>query len=158
VSESIDICKSQRLRTEGNARIIKVSAIRSGLAMIIKKVYTSNHSETLETDLNVAWTASCIDYTDTWSLKRVHSLSNRQSTTCGTTNCGCEDTVEFNSAVGWASQPIMRIPLQVAQETRIQRLLATLYITERIDCCQLHHGTSKAMLLLDLVDAEEVYG
>jgi len=37
-NESIDIGKSQRLRKEGNARIIKVSAMRPGLAKIIEKV------------------------------------------------------------------------------------------------------------------------
>ena len=38
---SIDIRKSQRLRKEGNARIIKVSAMRPGLAKIIEKVRVS---------------------------------------------------------------------------------------------------------------------
>jgi hypothetical protein len=37
-NESIAIGKSQRLRKEGNARINKVSAMRSGLAKIIEKV------------------------------------------------------------------------------------------------------------------------
>jgi hypothetical protein len=37
-NESIDIGKSQRLRKEGNARINKVSAMRSGLAKITEKV------------------------------------------------------------------------------------------------------------------------
>jgi hypothetical protein len=40
-NESIDIGKSQRLRKEGNARINKVSAMRSGLAKIIEKVRIS---------------------------------------------------------------------------------------------------------------------
>jgi hypothetical protein len=40
-NESNDIGKSQRLRIEGNARINKVSAIRSGLAMIIEKARIS---------------------------------------------------------------------------------------------------------------------
>ena len=40
-NESIDIGKSQRLRKEGNARINKVSAMRSGLAKIIEKVHIS---------------------------------------------------------------------------------------------------------------------
>jgi len=40
-NESIDIAKSQRLRKEGNARINKVSAMRSGLAKIIEKVHIS---------------------------------------------------------------------------------------------------------------------
>jgi hypothetical protein len=40
-NKSINIGKSQRLRTEGNARINKVSAMRSGLAKIIEKVRIS---------------------------------------------------------------------------------------------------------------------
>jgi len=40
-NESIDIGKSQRLRTQGNARINKVSAMRPGLAKIIEKVRIS---------------------------------------------------------------------------------------------------------------------
>jgi hypothetical protein len=40
-NESIDIWKSQTLRKEGNARINKVSAITTGLAKIIEKVYIS---------------------------------------------------------------------------------------------------------------------
>jgi len=40
-NESIDFGKSQRLRTEGNARIHKVSAMKPGLAKIIEKVLIS---------------------------------------------------------------------------------------------------------------------
>jgi len=40
-NESIDIGKSQRLRKEGNARIIKVSAMRPDLAKILEKVRIS---------------------------------------------------------------------------------------------------------------------
>jgi len=40
-NESIDIGNSQRLRKEGNARINKVSAMKSGLAKIIEKVRIS---------------------------------------------------------------------------------------------------------------------
>jgi hypothetical protein len=39
--ESIDIGKSQRLRKDGNARIIKVLAMRPGLAKKIFKVHIS---------------------------------------------------------------------------------------------------------------------
>jgi len=44
-NESTVIGKSQRLRKEGNARIIKVSAVRPGLAKIIEKVHISRHFE-----------------------------------------------------------------------------------------------------------------
>jgi len=37
-NESIDSGKSQRVQTEGNARINKVSAMRPGLAKVIEKV------------------------------------------------------------------------------------------------------------------------
>jgi hypothetical protein len=40
-NESIDIGKSERLRKGGNARINKVSAMRSGLAKIIEKIRIS---------------------------------------------------------------------------------------------------------------------
>jgi hypothetical protein len=40
-NESIDIGKSQRLRTEGIARINKVSARRPGVAKIIENVHIS---------------------------------------------------------------------------------------------------------------------
>jgi len=40
-NESIDIGKSQRLRKEGNARIIKVLAMRPGFAEIFEKVHIS---------------------------------------------------------------------------------------------------------------------
>jgi len=56
-----DIGKSQRLRKEGNARINKVSAMRTGLAKIIEKVRISTHCECAETDLQIAENDSCID-------------------------------------------------------------------------------------------------
>jgi len=40
-NESIDIAKSHRLQTEGNATINKVSAMKPGLARIIEKVRIS---------------------------------------------------------------------------------------------------------------------
>jgi len=40
-NESFDIGRSQRLRKEGNARINKVSPMKSGLAKIIEKVRIS---------------------------------------------------------------------------------------------------------------------
>ena len=70
-NETIDIGKSQRLRTDGNARINKVLAMRPGLAKIIEKLHISWYFESPETDLHIAENACCIDYADTWSLKRV---------------------------------------------------------------------------------------
>jgi hypothetical protein len=71
-NESTDIGKSQRLRKEGNARINKVSAMRPGLAKTIEKVRISTYYESAETDLNIADNACCIDYTGTWTSKRVY--------------------------------------------------------------------------------------
>jgi len=71
MNESIDIGKIERLRKEGNARISKVSAMRSGLTKIIEKVCISWYFESPETDLHIAQNASWIDYADTWSLKQV---------------------------------------------------------------------------------------
>jgi len=74
-NESIDIGKSQRLRKEGNARIDKVSAMRPGLAKIIQNIHISWYFESPEADCHIAENASCINYTNTWSPKRVHWLS-----------------------------------------------------------------------------------
>jgi hypothetical protein len=71
-NESTDIGKSQRLRKEGNARMSKVSPMRSGLAKIIEKVHISTYYESAETDLHIAENACGIDYADTWMSKRVH--------------------------------------------------------------------------------------
>jgi len=71
-NESTDIGNSQRLRKEGNARMNKGSAMRSGLAKIIEKLLISRHCERPETDIHKAENACCIDYADTWSTKRVH--------------------------------------------------------------------------------------
>jgi hypothetical protein len=49
-----------------------VSALRPGLAKINEKVSISTYFERPETDFYIAETACCIDYSDTWSSKRVH--------------------------------------------------------------------------------------
>jgi len=71
-NESIDVGKSHRLRKECNARIKKLSAMRPGLAMINEKVRFSRYFQSPETDLHIVENDSRIDYTDTWSSKRVH--------------------------------------------------------------------------------------
>jgi hypothetical protein len=68
-NESIDIGKSQRLRTEGNARINIVSVMRSGLAKIIEKECISWCFESYEADLHIAENVCCINYANTWSPK-----------------------------------------------------------------------------------------
>jgi len=98
-NDGIDTGKSQRLRKEGNARINKVSAMRPGLAKIIDKVHTSGYFESPETDLHTAENACCIDYANTWSSKRVHSLSNSQSLYRSSTDYGCEDKLKLKTRV-----------------------------------------------------------
>jgi hypothetical protein len=71
-NESTDIGMSQRLRKEGNARINNLLVMRPGLAKIFGKVRISTYCESAETVLRIEENASCIDYTDTWTSKRVY--------------------------------------------------------------------------------------
>jgi len=98
--DSMDIGKIQKLRKEGNARLNKVAAMRSGLVKRIEKVCIPWHFESPETYIHIAETACCIDYADTRSSKQFHRLSNCQITHCRTTYSGCEDTLKFN--IGFA--------------------------------------------------------
>jgi len=118
-NESIDIGKSQRLRKDGNARINRVSAMRPGMAKIIEKVPISWYFENPETDLHIAQNACYIDYTDTWSSKQVYGLSKSQSPHCGTSDYGCEDTLEQYTAVTRAGLPITGIHTRVASQSKI---------------------------------------
>jgi hypothetical protein len=70
--ESTDIWKSARHKKEGNDRIIKVSAMRPGLAKIIEKVRNSRNFKRAETDLLIPGNGCSIDYADTRWPKRVH--------------------------------------------------------------------------------------
>jgi len=131
--ESIDIGNTRRLRKEGYARINKVSARRPGLAKIIEKISNSIYFKSPDTDLYIAENACGIDYAGTWSLKRVYLLLKSQSTNCSTIYYGCEDTVEFDTAVAWASLPIRRMDPRVAERFKIHQLLATLQNTGWMD-------------------------
>ena len=68
--------------------------MRPGLAKIIEKAHISKYFDIPEIDLHIAENACWIDYTDTWSSKRVHWVSKRQSPHRRTTDYGCEDTLE----------------------------------------------------------------
>jgi len=70
--ESVAFGYCQRLRKEGNARINKALAMRSGFGKIIEKVHILRYFESPETDLHIADKALGIDYADTWSSKQVH--------------------------------------------------------------------------------------
>jgi len=50
-------------------------------------------------DLHIEENSCRIDYGDNWSSKQVHRLSKRQSSHRGTTQYGCEDTLELKSGV-----------------------------------------------------------
>jgi len=105
-NESVDIWKSQRLRNERSTRINKVLATEPGLSKIIDKVCISRYFETAETDLHLAENIYCIDYTITWSSKRVHWLSKSQTPLCSTSNCRWEGTLELDPGVAWAQLSI----------------------------------------------------
>jgi len=154
-NESIDTGKTERLRKEGNARIKKVSAMRRGLAQIIEKVWILKYFESSETDFHIAANACWIDYADTWSSKRVHWLSKSHSINHSTIYYGCADPVEFDIWVAWAGLPILRIHPPVAQECKIQWLLATLHNTGWMNYCQVRHCSVNATPVLDTVDVEK---
>jgi len=156
-NENTVLRKSQRQQKEGDARINKVSAMGSGLANIIEIVRNWRHFQRPETDLHIAENACCINYTDTWSLKRVHWLSKSQSTNRSTIYYGCENTVELNPWVAWVSLPITRIHPRVAQASKIQFLPATLENTKWMDHRQAHLESFKAIPILDPVDVEQAY-
>ena len=108
-NESIDIGKSPRLRKEGTARINKVSAMKPGFGKIIEKVRISPYFESSEIDPQRQKNACCIDCADTWSSKRVHSLSKSQSPNHGTSDSGSIDTVKLHTGGARACPPIMGI-------------------------------------------------
>ena len=70
--ERIDICNSQRLREEDNARINKGSAMRPRLPKIIEKVCLSRDLDSPETDSHIEVNRCSVGYTDTLSSKEVH--------------------------------------------------------------------------------------
>ena len=157
-NETTVIAKSRRVRNEGNARIHKVLAMRPSLAKIIDRVCISRHFGRPETDLHIARNHCCIDYSDTWSSKRVHWLSKSQSKNRSTTCFVCENTVKFDAAVAWVSLLITRICPGVAHESKIQWLPATLHNTDWMDHRQVCHGSVEAILILDPVDVKKAYG
>jgi hypothetical protein len=73
--------------------------MRPGLAKIFENVHISQYFESLETELHIAENDCCIDYADTWSFKPVDVQSNNKCPCRGTTYSGCENTLEYNSAV-----------------------------------------------------------
>jgi len=156
-NETIAIGNSQRLRSEGNARINNVSAMGSGLAKIIGKVCISSHFEHPETDLHIVGNACCIIYTDTLSLRWVYWLSKSQSPHRNTTYYGWEDTLELDTGVAWASLPITRILPLLALQSMIQWFPATRHNTQWMCHCQGRHGSFEGTPQLDPVVVEEAF-
>ena len=156
-NESVDFGQSQRLRMEGNARIDKLSAMKPGVAKIIEKVRISRYFESPETDLHIAENASCIDYANTWSSKRVPWLSKKQGPHPGTSNYGVEDPFELNPGVARVGLPITCIHMRVAIKPKIQWLPATLHNWRWMDHCEECHGCVQAMQILVPVDVEQAY-
>jgi len=107
-----------------------------------------------------SYSRECLLYWLHWHLvlKRVHLLSTCEGPHRGTTYHGCEDTLEFDTGVAWASLPTRRIHPEVAPESKIQWIRATLQNTGWMDHCPVHHGRFEAIPMLDPVDVEEAYG
>jgi len=130
-NDNMDIRKSQRLRTEGNARINKVAAMKPGLAKIIEKVHTSWYFECPEADLHLAENACCINHANTWPPKKVHWLSKSQSPHCSTSDYGSEETLELHTGVARARLPITGIHTGVASKSKIQWIPAAVIIQDK---------------------------
>jgi len=101
--------------------------------------------------------ASCIDYTDTGSLKRLYWLSISQGTNGSTANHRCETKVDFETGVARASQLITRIHLEVAHKPKCRCLPTTLKNTRSMDHRQIGHWRSKSIQILDPVDNETAF-
>jgi len=156
-NKSRDIGKSQRRGKEGNARINKVLAMRSGLAKIIEKVRISKYLESPETYLHIVENACSVDYAETWSWKQVHWFSKQQSLHCSTTDDSCEDRLRLDPRVAGVSLPIMRIHSLGNPKSKIQLVPATRYNPGWMGDCQVWDGSFEASPILDPVDVEEVF-
>jgi len=156
-NDIIDIENSQRLRKEGNSRMNKVSAMKPALAKIVEKVRTSWYFASPENDLHIADNACCNDYADTWLSKRVHWLTNGQSSHGCTNDYGCEESMEPNTGVAGVSQPITGIHMRVAPTSKIHWVPATFHNSRWVDHCEVCHGSIEAISILDPVHVKEAY-
>jgi len=131
--------------------------MRPGLANIIEKVCISWYFESPETDLHIAENACYIDYTDTWSSKRVHCLLKDESPTHGTFDYGWEYMFELSNGVTRVGLLITGIHRWVAPISKIWWLPATLCNTRWMDNFEVCHRNIKGILILDPVDVEVAY-
>jgi len=131
--------------------------MKPGFAKIIEKVRISSYFEIPENDLHITENACCIDYADIWSSKQLHWLSKSQSPHRGTTDYGCEDTVELNTGVAHVRLPIEGIHTQVAAKSKIHWLPATFHNWRWVDHREVCHGSIEAISILDPVNVKEAY-
>jgi hypothetical protein len=109
----------------------------------------------LETDISIEDNVCCIDYADTWSSKQVYLLWKSKSPHCGTSDYGCEETLELHTRVARAPLPIPGIQMWVASKPKIYWILATLNNLEWMDNCQICYGSIEAISILDHLEVEE---
>jgi len=131
--------------------------MRPGLAKIIEKVHISTYFECPETDLQIAENACCIDYTDTWSSKRVHWRSKSQRPHRSTSCYGCDDMLEHDTGVQFASIPNTGLHTQVVPIFRIHWLPATVHNTGWMDHCEIWHEGMEAIPILNPDDVYVAY-
>jgi hypothetical protein len=156
--ESIDIGKSQRLWTDGTARINKVLGMRPDLAKIIEKVHISWYFESPETDLHIVENGCWFNNVDTWSSKRLHWLSNRQSPHRGTSNYRCEDAFELSTGVTPAGLAITGFHRCMASTCKLHLILGTVHNTRWMEDFEVWCGSIEAIPILHSVHVEEAYG
>ena len=131
--------------------------MRPGSANIIEKVRISWYFESPEADLHIAENACCINYADTWSLKRVHWQSKSQSPHCSTSDYGYVDMLEAYTGVVQVRLPITGIHRRVASKPIIHGILAKIHNSGWMDDCQVCHGSIEAISIFDPLDVEEAY-
>jgi len=131
--------------------------MKPGLAKIIEIVRISWYVESPEADLHIAENGCCMKYADTWSPKRVLSLSKSQSPHCGTSDYGCEDTLELYTVVARARLPLMGIHSHVASKPKIRWIPAIISNSGWMDDCQECHGSVEPISMLDALDGDLSY-
>jgi hypothetical protein len=134
-----------------------VSTMQPGVAKIIEKVPIWRHCEWTETDIDIAENVGGINYTDTWSSKRVNWLSKSQSPDCRTTYYGCEDRLEHNTGVAQALRLITSIDSRAPWQPRIHRLPAIHHNPGWVDYSQVDDGSFTAIPVLDPVNVVMAY-
>jgi len=137
--------------------LLTLVGLDTTVCKLCEKVCVSRWFENPQPEYDVAAKACCNDYTDTGPSKRVHWQSNIQSINRSTSNYRCEDMAQLNIEDGWASLLIIRIHLQVAEESKIVKIPAAPHDTGRMDHWEVHHGSCHSILIMGPVDVESAY-